>query len=111
MYNCCYNTFMVKKPASAKRVGTGSVREPVQVYLTADDAQMLTRLAADTGLSKAEVLRQGLRSYARAHGQSGQSPMLRFIADSPATGWPKDVAADLDKALAAAYKGVSKKGR
>ena len=37
------------------------VREPVQVYLDAGDRDLLESLARSTGLSKAELLRRGLR--------------------------------------------------
>jgi hypothetical protein len=36
-------------------------REPVQVYLDAADRDLLERLVRRTGLSKAELLRRGLR--------------------------------------------------
>jgi hypothetical protein len=60
--------------------GPASVREPVQVYLAPDDRDLLNRLVAETGLTKAEILRRGMRSFARE--QSGTSPMLRFISES-----------------------------
>jgi hypothetical protein len=37
------------------------VREPVQVYLDRSDRDLLDTLADQTGLSKAELLRRGLR--------------------------------------------------
>ncbi len=44
---------------------TGSrVREPVQVYLDRRDRDLLEKVAKTTGLSRAEVLRRGLRSLA-----------------------------------------------
>ncbi|MFN8574109.1 MAG: hypothetical protein U0132_18775 [Gemmatimonadaceae bacterium] len=101
----------MQRKSSTEKGASGVVREPVQVYLSSDDARLLARLSTETGLSKAEVLRQGMRSYARDHGQAGTSPMLRFIAESPASGWPKDVAKDHDKALAAAYTAPRKKRR
>ena len=39
------------------------VREPVQVYLDKLDRELLERAAQQTGLSKAEVLRRGLRRF------------------------------------------------
>lgn len=54
------------------------VREPIQVYLDPDERAMLDRVAGDTGLSRAEVLRRGLRSYA-AEQAAGRSPMLEFL--------------------------------
>jgi hypothetical protein len=86
-----------------------TVREPVQVYLEADDSALLARLAAETGLSKAEILRQGMRSFARA--QSGTSPMLRFLDEAGASNAPAGAAADHDAVLAESYRGVAKKKR
>ena len=40
------------------------VREPVQVYLDATDRSLLEHVAARTGLSRAEILRRGLRRVA-----------------------------------------------
>ena len=42
----------------------GRVREPVQVYLDAQDLDLLKRLGEQTGLAKAELLRRGLRRLA-----------------------------------------------
>ncbi len=78
-----------------------AVREPVQVYLAADDSALLARLAAVSGLSKAEVMRRGVRAFARE--QDVESPMLRFVAESSAGEWPAAVAADHDAVLAESY--------
>jgi hypothetical protein len=45
--------------ASPKRV-----REPVQVYMEPDDKALLDQLAEETSLSRAELLRRGLRRIA-----------------------------------------------
>ena len=84
-----------------------SVREPVQVYLSQDDRDLLNRLVAETGLTKAEILRQGMRSFARE--QDGASPMLRFIAESAAGDWPEVVAEKHDQVLAEAYRAARKR--
>ena len=86
-----------------------SVREPVQVYLAPDDRDLLNRLAAETGLTKAEILRRGMRSFAREQG--GASPMLRFVAESAAGEWPEAVAEKHDEILADSYRSASKKRR
>lgn len=39
-----------------------SVREPIQVYLTAQERDVLDRCAAELGVSRSEVLRRGLRA-------------------------------------------------
>ncbi|MFN0182169.1 MAG: ribbon-helix-helix protein, CopG family [Gemmatimonadales bacterium] len=41
--------------------GAKMVREPVQVYLDPPDLSVLSELVEATGLSKAELLRRGLR--------------------------------------------------
>ena len=86
------------------------VREPVQVYLAPDDSALLNRLATETGLPKAEILRRGVKSYAREHG-GAVTPMLRFLAESGANGWPGAAAEDHDAVLADAYRNVRKKRR
>lgn len=86
-----------------------SVREPVQVYLAPDDRDLLNRLTAETGLTKAEILRRGMRSFAREQG--GASPMLRFVAESAAGEWPEAVAEKHDEILADSYRSASKKRR
>ena len=90
---------------------SGAVREPVQVYLAPDDRDLLNRLAEETGLSNAEILRRGVLSFARE--QRGGSPMLRFISETLGSGEgaPDGVAAEHDAALADAYRASTKKRR
>ena len=85
------------------------MREPVQVYLETDDSALLARLAAASGLSKAEVMRRGMRAFARE--QDVESPMLRFVAESASGEWPTGVAADHDTVLAESYAGRRGKRR
>lgn len=85
-----------------------SVREPAQVYLAAADSDLLARLSLDTGLSKAEVLRRGIRSFAREQAGSN-SPMLSFVAEANAGAWPENVAVDHDAVLAESYRPTSRK--
>ena len=82
---------MTKKSAAV-------VREPVQAYLAPDEADLLARLAADAGLSKAEVLRRGIRAFARE--QDTVSPMLAFIHDLPAADWAPPEPGSIDDRLA-----------
>ncbi len=79
----------------------------MQVYLAPDESDLLRRLASEAGLSKAEVLRRGIRSFAA---ERGASPMLRFLSDD-AEGWPKAVAARHDDVLAEAYGAPARKRR
>lgn len=105
MYYMYYSCFMPRRsPSSLPRV-----REPVQVYLEADDSSLLARLAATSGLSKAEVLRRGMRAFARE--QDIESPMLRYITESGSGAWPAGIAADHDAVLAESYVGRRGKRR
>jgi len=79
------------------------VREPVQVYLAADDRKLLDSLARATGLSRAEVLRRGIRSFA-ATAQSIKSPMLGFLDAMAREDWPEEVARRHDEILAEIYR-------
>jgi len=88
---------------------TAAVREPVQVYLAPDDRDLLARLVQETGLSKAEILRRGVRSFARE--QHTPSPMLRFATETDNGGWPADVAKGHDEVLAASHRPGMKKNR
>ena len=89
---------------------TSAVREPVQVYLAPDDRDLLARLVEETGLSKAEILRRGVRSFAREH--RVVSPMLRFATESgAASGWPDNVAKNHDEVLAESNRGKARKKR
>lgn len=102
MYRASYFTCMPPHDINPKRV-----REPVQVYLEADDSALLARLADETGLTKAEILRRGLRGFAAEHG--GGSPMLRFVAEGDASGWRAGVADRHDEVLAETYRPKRKK--
>ena len=83
------------------------VREPVQVYLAADDRDLLNRLSAETGLSKAEILRRGVRRFAKV--QQGVGPMLQFLETLGEIGAPDGTALDHDANLADSY--MSKRSR
>lgn len=78
------------------------VREPVQAYLAPDEAELLTRLADAAGLSKAEVLRRGIRAFARE--QHTPSPMLSFIRDLPAANAEPSEHIAIDDRLAQDYR-------
>lgn len=94
--------------AKASSSRSPSVREPVQVYLAPDDSALLNRLAEETGLSKAEILRRGVKSYAREQGGT-TAPMLRFLAETSSEGFPENVAVDHDAVLADSYRAPRKK--
>jgi len=79
------------------------VREPVQVYLAPDDRRLLESLARSTGLSRAEILRRGIRSFAAA-AQGGKSPMLAFLDEVAGEEWPEGTAERHDEFLARIYR-------
>lgn len=77
------------------------VREPVQVYLDPPDVSLLDELVTATGLTKAELLRRGLRSLS-VEMLGNQAPgwsldRLIGIVDDPAG--PTDVSVDHDEYL------------
>lgn len=78
------------------------VREPVQVYLDSTDRNLLDRLAARTGLSRAELLRRGVRQLAELElsGRPAGWSLERLtgaLGDDPAL--PADLAARHDEYL------------
>lgn len=78
------------------------VREPVQAYLGAEDAELLASLATRLSLSKAEVIRQGIRRLAQelelaAQPGAGISALLGALDASPDV--PIDLAARHDEYL------------
>lgn len=92
---------MKPKPSGAR------VREPIQVYMTSEERRLLDRLAKAHRLSRAEVLRRGLRSFARESAgearEVSDSPMLRFLEAMRGADWPEDVGRDHDRHLEEAY--------
>lgn len=78
-----------------------AVREPLQVYLDADERTLLDRLARETGLSRAEILRRGLRNFGIEH--AGTSPMLEFLEFMRDAQLPSDMAERHDEYLGHAY--------
>jgi hypothetical protein len=89
---------MARKP-------TRRVREPIQVYLDADERALLDRVASESGLSRAEVLRRSLRRYA-VEQRSGRSPMLEFLdymESRQDLNLPADLSERHDDYLAEAY--------
>jgi hypothetical protein len=85
---------MTKKPPR--------VREPVQAYLDEPDSELLTELSERTSLSKAEVIRRGIRRLAQDLDVAGR-PFAGLSALSgaldAAAGIPADLAARHDEYL------------
>jgi hypothetical protein len=71
-----------------------AAREPVQVYLAAPDRVLLDRIAKKAGVSRAEVLRRGVRRMA-AEVLADENPMLSFIEEMASTKWPADTPSDV----------------
>lgn len=80
-----------------------AVREPIQVYLSADERTELDRLAHEEGISRAEVLRRGIRSYA-LESSAGDSPVLNLMTELKGNDWPANVATNHDDLLADSYR-------
>ena len=98
-------------PGRPKKPGT--VREPVQVYLTRQDRALLDQVAKATGLSRAEVLRRGLRSIG-ASVLAEANPVLKLLDEMAKGDWPpempQDVAERHDHYLAEAYSDTHEPG-
>ena len=88
----------MKKPSTR----LPGVKEPLQIYMTADERHLLDTLAADTGLSRAEVLRRGLRSFAAEQADDGgpMQALLRSLRHAP---WTPGIATEHDEQLTRAY--------
>jgi hypothetical protein len=70
------------------------VREPIQVYLTEHDRELLDRVAKTSGLSRAEILRRGLRRVgADVLGES--HPVLALLDEMAAANWPAKMPTDI----------------
>ena len=87
-----HHTF--KLPMSRQPKRPLAVREPVQVYLTGPDRALLDQVAKKSGLSRAEVLRRGVRRMA-AEILAEESPMLAFVQEMAAAKWPADTPSDV----------------
>ncbi len=83
------------------------VREPLQVYLAEDERTLLDRLAAESGVSRAEVLRRGIKALARAQEPWERSPVLEFMRElqGRSDALPSDVAERHDDYLAEEHRG------
>lgn len=79
-----------------------SVREPLQIYMAPDERRLLDTMAEQTGLSRAEVLRQGLRKFAAEHTGSG-GPVQTFMLAMREEPLPSDIAQTHDDHLAQAW--------
>ena len=77
----------------------GSVTDPTGAIVAGARVTALNEL---TGFSRAEVLRRGLRSFAREQ-PTENSPMLKFMRDMRGDDWPADIARNHDKYLDEAH--------
>ena len=96
-------------PRAPKKKKNAAVREPIQVYLTRPDRALLDSVAKKTGLSRAEVLRRGLRRIG-AEVLEEDNPVLSFLDAMTKEEWPADMPDDVaerhDSYLAQAYTNV-----
>lgn len=76
------------------------VREPIQVYLTERERQVLDDLARRRGVSRAEVLRRGLDALAQDDERSFHDAMDRLVGALRGAKTPRDLAARHDDYLA-----------
>lgn len=65
------------------------VREPIQVYLTREDRELLDRASKASGESRAEILRRGMRQHAMDV-LGDEHPMLKFLREMNALDWPEE---------------------
>lgn len=61
---------------------SGSVREPIQVYLTAEERTQLDRTAQELGVSRSEVLRRGILALRRPR---YEGPLTGLVHDELVT--------------------------
>jgi hypothetical protein len=81
------------------------VREPIQVYLDGRDRSLLDRLASEAGVSRAEILRMGLRRLANdvaGEARGAGFRALMGVIDGPDV--PRDLASRHDEYLYPATK-------
>lgn len=78
------------------------VREPLQIYMAPDERRLLDSMAEQTGLSRAEILRQGLRKFA-ADKTGSDGPVQEFMRAMREKPLPADIAEAHDDYLARAY--------
>ena len=78
------------------------VREPLQIYMGSDERRLLDQLSGEMGLSRAEILRQGLRQFAMQRAGSG-GPMETLMRSLRETPLASDIADAHDDHLARAY--------
>lgn len=80
--------------AASKRAA--QVREPVQVYLAANERKLLREVAAAAGVSGAEVLRRGLRRMA-GEILADRNPAMRLLEEMNTADWPDDMPDDVGR--------------
>jgi hypothetical protein len=85
-----------------KRRARSQVSEPLQIYISTDERRMLDALAEETGLSRAEILRRGLKAFAAERAGEG-GPMQELLLSLREAKWPTDIASHHDEHLARAY--------
>lgn len=87
---------------SRQRPAPARVREPIQIYIDSDERKLLDSLSAEMQLSRAEILRRAMRSFAAGRGGE-HGPMHSLLLSMREDDWPADVATAHDDHLAKAY--------
>lgn len=85
-----------------KKSKDAQIREPLQIYMAPGERRFLDSLAEETGLSRAEILRRGMRSFA-AERAGDDGPMQVFMRSMRKRRWPSGIATAHDEHLAEAY--------
>lgn len=96
----------MSKPYKRREEKPKAVKEPVQVYMDRRDRSLLDEVASAEGISRAEVLRRGVRAYARQRIPPGESPLDRFMREARKLDWapgPTDIGERHDDYLAEIY--------
>lgn len=77
-----------------------------QVQLTNEQVQELKRMAADRGVSMAEIIRQSIDAFMRTPGLPSQAELRRraLLAAGSLRGGPSDLAKRHDEYLVEAYE-------
>lgn len=96
----------MSKPYKRREERPKAVKVPVQVYMDRTDRSLLDQVARAEGISRAEVLRRGVRAYARQRIPPGEGPLDRFMREIANSDWPPgptDIGVRHDDYLAEIY--------
>ncbi len=77
-----------------------------QVQLTAEQAEAVKRLAAEHGVSAAEIIRRSIDAFVRSPGSPSQAETRSraLLAAGMLSGRPRDLSVDHDRYVAEAFE-------